>query len=291
MMRRRLLMVLIPIIILSSFSLGFGKAAVELLSFTALHMGNYVRLSWETASEFDNAGFHIQRREGNQIQFERISPFMPSQGDPSSSNSYIYDDEDITIGKIYFYRLESVSADGSSEYSDVLAINLQQQNTATHTLTPVIVPTMTSTGDANTVTPTSPSSVNTPTPTQTIAGTAPSGTRTATPPLPPTATGTQASPTPAATGTSEVAETATPTRTTTLMPLPSITLLFPIQSVTPTSTLTAIANAGAQTIQTPSANGGSDGISLRIKVLIAVIILLWLLLFGFIILYFRRISR
>jgi hypothetical protein len=60
------------------------QASVELLSFIAFPESDRVVLYWETASELDNAGFYVTRRQNPEAFFSRISPFIPSASDGSA---------------------------------------------------------------------------------------------------------------------------------------------------------------------------------------------------------------
>ena len=80
---------------------------------------------------------------------------------------------------------------------------------------------------------------------------------------------------------------ATISPTTTLMPLPAITLIFPAVTSTPTATITP----DAHTIKQTPASGLSEGdmnLPPRIKVLNIAVIIIWLLLAGFMIMLVRH---
>ncbi len=78
--------------------------------------------------------------------------------------------------------------------------------------------------------------------------------------------------------------TPTGTATTTLVPLPEITLIFPAATPTPTSTSTILPSELTQTPQ-PVDNGTISHLSARIRFLIIVIAILWLILIGFVVFY------
>ncbi len=78
-------------------------------------------LSWGTATETDNIGFHIER-SWDGINFERIG-FVQGVGNSQTVQNYTYLDTNAPMGLLY-YRLAQVDNDGKLDYSEV--INLQR---------------------------------------------------------------------------------------------------------------------------------------------------------------------
>ncbi len=86
---------------------GPGDLLVTLASFDALPGPSSVTLLWETASEVDNAGFAILRRDVRTRTVERLNPtLIPPQGSPVSGASYAFVDTTALDGKKYLYSLE-----------------------------------------------------------------------------------------------------------------------------------------------------------------------------------------
>lgn len=83
--------------------------------------------------------------------------------------------------------------------------------------------------------------------------------------------------------------TTSQTPTTTLKPLPAITLIFPVSTSTFTATSTPLFATHAET---PEPSVGADGQSIlpRIQFLVIVLIALWLFLAGFLIVYLRQLK-
>jgi hypothetical protein len=109
-----------------------------------------------------------------------------------------------------------------------------------------------------------------------------------------TQSGTPGTATQSSTGTSSTpSQTYTPTMTpsetatTTLIPLPEITLIFPVSTPSPTATMTLTPVSPVKTPQYSSEKGLKD-LSPRYKLLAVLIAILWLILIGFIILYIRQ---
>ncbi len=101
---------------------------VELVSFTASTNGNNVNLYWSTATEINNSGFSIERKQvfsqqptvDNEEWIELA--FVNGNGTTTETKSYSFVDNNLTSGK-YLYRLKQIDFDGTFEYSnDVEAI-------------------------------------------------------------------------------------------------------------------------------------------------------------------------
>jgi hypothetical protein len=142
---------------------------VELVSFTATALSNGVRLSWETATEFETAGYILQREEeGEFVDLLELydangQPYqdgiIDAMGSPTVGAIYVADDRTAVSGQTYTYQLVEIEAN-----SNLIAIGdvtiTAGQTTPTATLIPV--------GNNTPV----GGSQNTPTPTNTIPATA-----------------------------------------------------------------------------------------------------------------------
>jgi len=94
---------------------------VELSSFTASVENQKVILRWSTATETNNSHFEIERKFKNQ-QWEKIG-YVNGYGTTTNPQSYLFEDDLSFInydGKI-LYRLKQVDFDGSFNYSDIVA--------------------------------------------------------------------------------------------------------------------------------------------------------------------------
>ena len=99
---------------------------VELNSFTADVKQGKVFLSWETATELNNLGFFIERRNVDAVETETEwveIGFKGGQGNSTERNLYSFEDHPLYDGT-YHYRLRQVDYDGSFEYSNEIEINL-----------------------------------------------------------------------------------------------------------------------------------------------------------------------
>ena len=86
---------------------------VELTHVGAQVDGRDVTLTWETASETNNAGFEVQMRQG-----ESWSPlgFVGGHGTTTEAQAYAFQVRDLLPGT-YTFRLKQIDFDGAFEYS------------------------------------------------------------------------------------------------------------------------------------------------------------------------------
>lgn len=111
---------------ISSFSeFAFGSSSeslpVELAEFAAQLDGNEVHLSWQTASETDNAGFRVQRRteDASWTTLDQVG----GTGTTVETQSYRYTDADLPYeANTLTYRLKQVDTDGSINYSEPMTV-------------------------------------------------------------------------------------------------------------------------------------------------------------------------
>jgi len=94
---------------------------VELLSFSSSVIDEDVTLNWMTATETNNSGFQIERRETKNERSEewKIISFVSGNGTTTETKSYSYKDENLSSGK-YQYRLKQIDFDGTFEYSNII---------------------------------------------------------------------------------------------------------------------------------------------------------------------------
>lgn len=104
---------------------------VELSSFSAaLTSDNYVKLNWVTQTETGLLGYNVYRAE-SPVQAEAelmISNVIPATNTSSTAN-YAYVDREVLLQHTYYYWLESVETDGSTNTFGPASV-LVQGNTA-----------------------------------------------------------------------------------------------------------------------------------------------------------------
>jgi len=100
---------------------GMLIVPVELTSFAAVIADDNVQLNWTTATEVNNQGFEIQKRNGDG-EFEKVG-FVPGHGTTTDIQTYSYIDSKVASGS-YTYRLKQIDFNGSFEYSDEVAVDV-----------------------------------------------------------------------------------------------------------------------------------------------------------------------
>ena len=100
---------------------------VELTSFKASIKNIEVELNWETATEVNNYGFEIERKnisenikEGDWIKIG----FVHGHGTSNSTKKYSFIDKNFTGGTKFNYRLKQIDMDGKYEFSKEVEIEL-----------------------------------------------------------------------------------------------------------------------------------------------------------------------
>ena len=100
---------------------------VELTSFDASYIGgSEVALTWETASETNNAGFHIEREIGAG-EYEEIG-FVEGGGTLVEPRTYTFTATGLDAG-VNVFRLKQVDFDGAFEFSHVVEATVDLPST------------------------------------------------------------------------------------------------------------------------------------------------------------------
>jgi hypothetical protein len=87
--------------------------AVTLASFSAGGADRAVDVSWTTASELSNLGFHLYRSLSASGPFARVtSAVIPGLGSSAVGTSYSYRDSGLANGVTYYYKLEDIDTSG-----------------------------------------------------------------------------------------------------------------------------------------------------------------------------------
>lgn len=101
--------------------LGDHSLPVELLSFSATLQDGQVILHWETASETENLGFDVERKQDNETLWEKLG-FVPGKGSTTTLSSYCFTDKSSPNPAAVRYRLKQMDYDGSYEYSPEITV-------------------------------------------------------------------------------------------------------------------------------------------------------------------------
>lgn len=102
---------------------------VELSSFVAqVFQGNSVMLQWYTQSETNVSGFQIYRGVSEELTSAlMLSIFVPATN-TSQTQHYVYYDRELDGASLYYYWLESVDFDGSSQFFGPLTVQYGNQD-------------------------------------------------------------------------------------------------------------------------------------------------------------------
>jgi len=101
---------------------------VELSSLTATGFEDFVLLEWETASEIDNAGFHVWRSEQEDgTYFQITEDLISAEGGSTWGAAYEYEDFDVEPDPTYFYELEDIDYSGTSTFHGPVSATLSNE--------------------------------------------------------------------------------------------------------------------------------------------------------------------
>ena len=103
------------------------QTPIELISFEAEGLDEAVLLTWETATEKDNAGFNLYRSLTATGDYLKVtSSMLPAEGNAFTGASYEFVDGDVAAGT-YFYKLEDVSIYGVSTFHGPIEITIETE--------------------------------------------------------------------------------------------------------------------------------------------------------------------
>ncbi len=106
------------------FSGGVDAIPVEMTSFTANVSGNNITLNWSTATELNNMGFEIERKNSieNLKNWEKIG-FVDGKGTTTENSVYYFTDKNLEPGG-YLFRLKQIDFDGTFSYSEEIEVEI-----------------------------------------------------------------------------------------------------------------------------------------------------------------------
>ena len=96
---------------------------VEVTDLDATLSGEAVELQWTTASETNNAGFHVEHRGPNANQFASTG-FVEGHGTTDQPQQYRFRTESLDPGR-HVFRLRQVDLDGTTSRSDTVAVQVR----------------------------------------------------------------------------------------------------------------------------------------------------------------------
>ncbi len=103
-----------------------SEVPVELVAFNAEMVDGNVVLNWSTATELNNSGFQIEKRQKSEVkgqtEFNNVG-FINGKGTTTEKTFYSFKDENEKPGK-YLYRLKQIDFDGTFSYSNVVEVEV-----------------------------------------------------------------------------------------------------------------------------------------------------------------------
>ncbi len=121
-----------------------GSLPVELISFSGKSVNASVILNWETASEVENLGFIIERRQSAEEWVEiasyKTNENLRGQGSVTHNTSYSFSDEAVIPGQTYLYRLGDVDYSGKLKYHHEISVTVNAIDDTEHPKTFVLRP-------------------------------------------------------------------------------------------------------------------------------------------------------
>jgi len=106
----------------SQYTIGAGNdnsLPVILSSFTADVKGDVIVLHWRTETEINNLGFIVYRSDSKDGKYIKIGR-KDGAGNSSTPFDYQFLDEEVEIGKRYFYYIEDIDIVGSRSQSEIV---------------------------------------------------------------------------------------------------------------------------------------------------------------------------
>ena len=111
---------------LEGISNGASPLPVELTSFSAYRKADRVNLRWNTATETNNFGFEVERRNDDGA-WTNIG-FVAGHGNSNSPKRYDFDDVVAGMRGSISYRLKQIDRDGSTEYSSTVMVQMEDEH-------------------------------------------------------------------------------------------------------------------------------------------------------------------
>jgi hypothetical protein len=102
---------------------------VQLVAFYTEEAGDGIRIAWRTASENNNSGWSVERRELDG-EWQDVA-FVEGRGTTMQAQAYEHLDMNVKPGTIYDYRLRQIDFDGRQQYSPVSRIAYHSKPVAT----------------------------------------------------------------------------------------------------------------------------------------------------------------
>lgn len=101
-------------------SMSNSALPVELIFLKAEPVNNqFIQVSWATAVEINNAGFHVERSTDG-INFQDIG-WVDGHNNSTQTLAYAFDDHNVASDVVYYYKLRQQDNDGQTEETYVVS--------------------------------------------------------------------------------------------------------------------------------------------------------------------------
>lgn len=106
--------------------------AVTLASLTALNTTDGITLKWRTATETNNLGFNVYRSDTKDGKYVKVNArLIAGAGSDATPHDYSFTDENVILGKTYYYYIEDIDFSGETNRSHIIEVTVGKQNIKT----------------------------------------------------------------------------------------------------------------------------------------------------------------
>jgi hypothetical protein len=158
---------LFAMLVVPTLVTAIDPTVVTLLYFRGEGLDNMIRLEWATGTEFDTAGFRLERSAASWGPYTLLDDigFVPSEAPPDGLSGAEYvalDESSITNGMRYWYRLVEIESNGVENRTDPISVTAGlAQPTSTPISAPTSTPTFPATAGTTAVQGASPTTIST----------------------------------------------------------------------------------------------------------------------------------
>lgn len=117
-----------------SANCGGPPLAVTMSGFDAHYTGTAINVTWETASELNNVGFHLWHAESLAGPVARLNGAIIPSREPGSPTGHSYDwlhEPALTLGATHYYWLDSIDAYGQIERFGPVSVTISPPTAVT----------------------------------------------------------------------------------------------------------------------------------------------------------------
>lgn len=95
------------------------------LSFDGVYNGSFTELDWSTGVEINNNYFVIERKHESENDFVQIGLQDAHQSPTLARHDYAFEDFDVAVSGVYYYRIKQVDRNGKFSYSRIISIYVE----------------------------------------------------------------------------------------------------------------------------------------------------------------------